>query len=183
MKKPVLTAAVAMLTLAACNKTETTGVETNEATAGNDLINEANGLSTAEVDTAFVGEAMQGDNAEVAIGRLAVAQGASQSVKNFGKMLVDDHGAHKEKLKALALTAGLPVTDDPSAEGKSNLEKLQALRGDAFDKQFKTMMVEDHTKDIAKYEKQAESNDSETAALAKETLPTLRKHLEAANAL
>jgi len=45
------------------------------------------------------------------------------------------------------------------------------------------MMVEDHTKDITKYEKQAASADAQTAALAKKTLPTLRKHLDVAKAL
>ena len=44
-------------------------------------------------------------------------------------------------------------------------------------------MIEDHRKDIEKYEKQSDSPDAETADLATKTLPTLRKHLEAANAL
>ena len=44
-------------------------------------------------------------------------------------------------------------------------------------------MVEDHNKDIAKYEKQANAGDAKTAALAKDTLPTLRKHLGLAKAL
>jgi len=50
-------------------------------------------------------------------------------------------------------------------------------------KKFGKMMVEDHTKDIGKYEKQASSGDADTAALAQKTLPTLRKHLEAAKSL
>jgi hypothetical protein len=45
------------------------------------------------------------------------------------------------------------------------------------------MMVEDHTKDIAKYEKQETDGDPQTSGLAKETLPTLRKHLVTANSL
>ena len=44
-------------------------------------------------------------------------------------------------------------------------------------------MIDDHKKDIAKYEKQASSGDPQTAALAKDTLPTLRKHLETAESL
>ncbi len=44
-------------------------------------------------------------------------------------------------------------------------------------------MVEDHNKDIANYEKQASSGNGKTAALAKDTLPTLRKHLELAKGL
>jgi putative membrane protein len=86
-------------------------------------------------------------------------------------------------LKTLAETAGVPVIDEPSAEGKANLQMLKALSGAEFDKQFKAMMIEDHTKDIAKYERQTASTDAQTAALAQKTLPTLRKHLDAANAL
>ena len=37
------------------------------------------------------------------------------------------------------------------------------------------MMVEDHTKDIGKYEKQASSGDADTAALAQKTLPDSSK--------
>jgi len=48
---------------------------------------------------------------------------------------------------------------------------------------FKQAMIEDHQKDIAKYEKQSSNGDPQTSALAKETLPTLRKHLETAQGL
>jgi putative membrane protein len=130
-----------------------------------------------------VTEAIKGDNGEVAIGELAQAQGQSQAVKDFGKLLVSDHGAHKQELATLAQASGIQVTSDPAAEAKANLEKLRTLRGAAFDKEFKAMMVQDHTKDIAKYEKQANSGDARTAALAQKTLPTLRKHLDAAKAL
>jgi len=104
-------------------------------------------------------------------------------VKDFGKLLVDDHGAHRQELKTLAAASGVSTTDEPTPEAKANLDKLKGLSGAEFDKQFKSMMIEDHTKDIAKYEKQASSGDAQTAALAKKTLPTLRKHLETANAL
>ena len=179
MKNLTLTAIGAALLLGACNKTDTADdvALTNGMTADTTV-------ATAEAfDATFIAEAMQGDNSEVAIGQLALAQGQSQKVKDFGKLLVDDHGSHKQELRSIAETASLPVTDEPSSEGKANLEKLKTLRGADFDKEFKTMMVEDHTKDIAKYENQAVSGHAETAALARKTLPTLRKHLEVANAL
>lgn len=142
-----------------------------------------NTAAATGVDAAFVTEAMKGDNGEVAIGKLAETQAMSQAAKDFGKMLATDHGAHKEKLDALAASAGLTSTGDPADEAKTNLAKLKTLNGAAFDKEFKRMMVEDHEKDIAKYEKQASGGDPQTAALAKETLPTLRKHLETAKSL
>ena len=179
MKILTLTTLAAVLVVGACNKTDTADdvALTNGTTAGT-TVAPADG-----VDAAFVVEALQGDNSEVAIGQLALAQGQSQKVKTFGKLLVDDHGSHKQELRSLAEANSLEVTDEPSAEGKANFEKLKALSGADFDKEFKAMMVEDHTKDIAKYEKQAASDHAQTAALAQKTLPILRKHLEDANAL
>jgi hypothetical protein len=43
-------------------------------------------------------------------------------------------------------------------------------------------MVADHKKDIKAYEKEAKKNDA-AGAYAKETLPTLKKHLETAQSL
>lgn len=185
MKNLGLTAMGAVLVLGACSKTDTYEPNVDEAIAIEDSTNAVTPGTTAAgtIDSTFIKEAMQGDNAEVAIGQLAQAQGSSQKVKDFGRLLVDDHGSHKQELKTLAATAGVAVTDEPSAEGKANLEKLKALSGAEFDEQFQAMMIEDHTKDIAKYERQAASSDQQTAALARKTLPVLRKHLDAANGL
>ena len=184
MRTHALTALAGALALAACNRSEPSAVE-NDIAALEDVTN-VDAETSAEAgtaDSAFVTDAMKGDNGEVAIGELAQAQGESQAVKDFGKLLVSDHGAHKQELATLAQASGISVTSEPTDEAKANLKKLKALQGAAFDKEFKAMMVEDHTKDIAKYEKQANSGDAQTAALAQKTLPTLRKHLDAANAL
>jgi len=182
MRTHTLAAIGATLVLGACSKSDTTATHNAEILNAVDNEVAANAKATG-IDTTFLTEAMEGDNGEVAIGQLAQTQGVSQRVKDFGKLLVDDHGAHKQELKTLAATTGVAVTDEPTAEAKSNLDKLKTLRGAEFDKQFKSMMIEDHTKDIAKYEKQASSDDAQTAALAKKTLPTLRKHLDVAKAL
>jgi putative membrane protein len=185
MKTHALTAVAALFTVAACSRSEPTPADENQI-AASDAFNNATGETVTEnasVDSTFVTDAVKGDNGEVAIGKLAQAQGQSQAVKDFGTLLVSDHGAHKQELAALAQSAGISVSDEPTDEAKANLEKLRALHGAEFDKQFKMIMIEDHKKDIAKYEKQAASGDSQTAALAQKTLPTLRKHLDAANAL
>ena len=185
MRKTIpLISLAGMLAIAACQGNNTTATENTASADANGMVPVDNMAAPGgTVDTAFVTDAIKGDNSEVALGKLASTKASSQAAKAFGAMLVTDHGAHKTKLAALAAAAGSEVTDDPSEEGKANLDKLGKLSGAEFDKAFKTAMIEDHTKDIAKYEKQASSGDAQTAALAKETLPTLRKHLEAANAL
>jgi putative membrane protein len=167
--------------------------QNNGSTANNDTLAVENLMvqnadlgnvpSTAAVDAAFLTEAMKGDNSEVALGKIAQSKGSSQGVKDLGTMLVTDHGAHKTQVAALAQQAGVPVTDEISDEAKTLETKLNGLSGAAFDKAFVDAAVEDHQKDIAKYEQQAKSSDAQTAQLAQQTLPTLRKHLDTAKSL
>jgi putative membrane protein len=156
----------------------------NAMTANDMTATDMNGTAmTGTVDSAFLTDAMKGDNSEVALGKIAQSKGASQGVKDLGSMLVTDHGAHKTEVASLAQQAGVAVTDDIMDEAKTMETKLNGLSGDAFDKAFIAGAIEDHKKDIAKYEAQAKSGDAQTAALANKTLPTLRKHLETAQKL
>ena len=183
-----MVAIASVVALGACRQNTTADESAANDFAMNDVLvdngaaNMTN-VAATDIDTTFVTDALKGDNGEVAIGNLAAVQASSQAAKDFGRTLATDHGAHKQKLLALASAAGIPATDEPSDEAKTNLEKLKALKGADFDKEFKRMMVEDHEKDIAKYEKQASAGDPQTSALAKETLPTLKKHLETAKSL
>jgi putative membrane protein len=45
------------------------------------------------------------------------------------------------------------------------------------------MMVDDHKKDIREFEKESKSSNQQVAEFAKDTLPTLHEHLEAAQSL
>jgi putative membrane protein len=189
MRPLQLAIALSALALTACHReaasdeTASNDLSVNDvAVTDNETGNSMEAVSTG-IDAAFVTEAMEGDNGEVAIGNLAATQASSAAAKAFGQALATDHGGHKHKLQALASKAGVPITEEPSSEAKSNLEKLKALHGSEFDREFARMMVEDHEKDIAKYEKQASTGDPESSAMAKETLPTLRKHLAAAKSL
>ena len=171
--------------LGACQKNDTT-TGNNTLAVDNLTVENAdlgNVASAANIDTAFVTDGIKGDTAEVAIGQLAASKGSAQSVRDFGNMLVTDHGAHKQKLIDLANGAGIAVPQEPAEEGHSNLLKLQKLSGAEFDKTFAQILVESHKKGIAKNEAQAKSGDPQTARLAQETLPVLKKHLAMAESL
>ena len=171
--------------LAGCTqpKTSNDNLAANDALA-TDTNPAAPGVSAdTMVDAGFVADAMKGNNSEIAMGRMAQQMGESNAVKDFGALLAFDHAGANTRLKELATRAKLPLTDDLTDEAKAASAKLKALSGAAFDKEFKTMAVADHEKDIAKYEAQASSPNRDTAAYATATLPTLKKHLEAAKAL
>ncbi len=183
-------AAVATLALVACQKNADTGSNvaiTNDTSMTTTNTSESSDMGNvagaAIADKAFLTEAIKGDNAEVALGKLAATQASSDKAKELGTMLVTDHGAHKDKVASLLKAAGGTATDSSAPDAIATQNLLRGKSGAAFDAAFKKAAIADHQKDIAKYEKQAAGNDPATAQLAKDTLPTLKKHLAAAQAL
>ena len=190
MNKTAFALLAAGCALAGCNNRADDNLAANDMMANDMAMNDMamngadmNAAGATTADAAFVTEAMKGNNSEVAAGQMAIAQGGSQAVKDYGQMLVTDHGAANDKLKAIAASAGIPATDELTEEAKANAAKMKDMTGPVFNAEFKRMAIADHQKDIAKYEAQAKSSDAATAAYANETLPTLRKHLEAAQKL
>jgi len=138
----------------------------------------------APADVNFVTEALQGDSTEVALGKIAEQRGAAPQTRAYGHMLVEDHGAHFEKLAALARGMGLTPKDELSEDGVKTRTMLLALNGAPFDAAFKHHMVEDHLDDLGKYRRELlAAASADLRKLADETVPTLAKHLKAAQAL
>jgi putative membrane protein len=135
-----------------------------------------------KADERFLTEAMQGDLAEVQMGELAQQKGQSDRVKEFGQTLVKDHGDHSKKLQQLGQQMGATLPTEPSAKQRAEHEKLGKLMGTQFDRTFARQMVEDHRRDIAKYQAAAKK-PGPIGDLAKETVPTLQQHLKMAEDL
>jgi putative membrane protein len=129
--------------------------------------------STAEV----LAKLHQSNQKEIAAGKLAQKSGKSAKVKDYGKLLVKDHGEADKKVLALAREEkiDLPAPAAPSHD-------MSAMAGDAdFDLKFAQDMVADHKKDI---EEVSTARDTTTDPKLKKLLtglvPTLQKHLEVA---
>src|SRR5262245_45541936 len=138
--------------------------------------------SVAQAEKRFLTEAIQGDLAEMNIGKLAQDKGQADEVKQFGQMLERDHGDHLKEAEQMAEQMGITAPNTPSAEQQATHDILAKLFGDAFDKEFKRAMVKDRQWGIAKYRGQAQGNGP-LAQFAQQTVPTLEKHLKHAQAL
>jgi len=134
-------------------------------------------------DQKFAKEAIEGNLAEVQMSQLAQQNGTSQGVKDFGQMLVTDHGQANTKAQSVAQSLNVTPPNAPNAKQKKDYEKMSRMNGAAFDKAFAQHMVGDHKKDIAAYQKASKSKNQTVAGYASETLPTLQKHLQAAQSL
>jgi len=130
-------------------------------------------------DHEFYEEAAQGGIAEVELGKLAQQKAQSPDVKAFGAMMVKDHSAANEKLKAVAARKGVSLPTKPGIEHTATKAKLEVLSGATFDKSYVKSMIDDHEDDIEDFEEEVrEGKDADAKAFATEALPTLRTHLQ-----
>ncbi|MBV9923438.1 MAG: DUF4142 domain-containing protein [Acidobacteria bacterium] len=130
-------------------------------------------------DSKFVMNAAMGGMAEVELGRLAAQKGASDEVRQFGQRMVDDHSKANEELTRVASSKGMTPPTALDAKHQAEMQKLSALSGDKFDKEYVKMMLSDHKKDVAEFQKEASRGaDADIKAFASSTLPTLQEHLQ-----
>jgi putative membrane protein len=135
-------------------------------------------------DSSFYKNAAEGGMSEVELGQLAQQKASNPAVKDFGAMMVKDHTAANEKLKALAASKQVSLPDSPSVMQKASKTKLNMMSGDSFDKSYVKGMIDDHKQDIKDFQKEAsDGKDPEARAFASATLPTLQKHLEKIQAI
>ena len=158
------------------------GVDAN----GNATVN-SNSSAASQNDALrnnFWTTAAQGGIAEVELGKIAQTKAANAEVKNFARMMVEEHTKANNELKSLAAKRSLTLPTTMNAGNQATLTELQNLVGDAFDREYVAAMVDNHEADVQLFESQAaDDSDPEAKAFAAKTLPTLKKHLDMIKAI
>lgn len=143
------------------------------------------GAALGQFEQEFMAKAAEGGQFEVEVAKLAAEKASDPAVKNFAQMLVDDHGAANDKLREIATSHNLALPASLPEDKKKELERLGQLSGAEFDREFvKIAGLKDHRHDIDEFEKASQqAQNADVKNFAQSTLPTLKKHLEAAQKL
>ena len=137
-------------------------------------------LAASNPDASFYKHAAEGGISEVDAGTLAQDKGSDQKVKDFGAMMVKDHSAANEKLKALAAAKNLELPTSASMGQMATKAKLEVLTGKTFDKSYIKGQIKAHRETIVLFKKEiASGQDDDAKTFATATLPTLKAHLKA----
>jgi len=132
-------------------------------------------------DRTFLEKAAEGGMAEVEFGKLAERNAQSQEVKDFGKLMVDDHSKANDELNQIASQAGATLPAGLSTSDNTTKEHLSKMQGDAFDKAYMRHMVADHQQDVSEFKQETTAGkDPQLKDWAAKTLPTLQQHLQLA---
>jgi putative membrane protein len=132
-------------------------------------------------DAHFVREAALGGMAEIQLGRLAADRGSNEVVKAFGERMVVQHGAAADQLNAAAQKENVTLPTKLSSREQQTYDRLAHLSGSAFDRAYAKDMVEDHEKDLADFQNEANTGKNENMkAVAAQTIPMIQEHLNQA---
>jgi putative membrane protein len=132
-------------------------------------------------DQAFVNDAARGGEMEVKLGQLAEQKGAAAAVKEFGSRMVKDHTRLNAELSATAKSVGLTVPNTISSEQRAEYDELAMVKGTKFDTQYINMMVQDHTEDLAAFQKEVNATrDAKLKGAVEVAIPVIEEHLKMA---
>jgi putative membrane protein len=125
--------------------------------------------SVSAADKKFAENAAKGGMMEVAWGKAAASKGQNNDVKQFGSRMVKDHSKAGDELKGIASKKGITLpSEEPSANFKT-------------DKTYMDMMVKDHEKDLAEFQKEAKNGgDPDLKKFADKTSKMISSHLSEA---
>ena len=164
------------------NKAQTSNANNSNATSAS---GERTAMSTMNSkDRDFVMDAAQGGMMEVELGRWAAQKSTNEAIKQFGRRMADDHTKANTELMSLATSKGITLPTELDPKHRAEITKLLRLSGEEFDRAYSKLMLSDHTKYVAAFEKQSTKGaDADIKAFATSTLPTLQEHLTLAKAL
>jgi putative membrane protein len=132
-------------------------------------------------DKTFATEAAHGGLAEVQMGQLALQKASSPQVKEFAQLMVTGHTQANQDLMQLAKAENLTLPTQLDPKHKSEMDRLSAMSGNAFDAAYMQHMVQDHKKTVADFQKQAQSgSDPALKSFAQKYLPIIQQHLQMA---
>jgi putative membrane protein len=98
----------------------------------------------------------------------------------LAQRMVTDHTQANQELMQLAKSKNLDLPTKMDAKHKADMDR-RGMNGSASDTAYMQDMVQDHQKDVAEFQKQAQSgSDPEVKSFAVKYLPVLQQHLQMA---
>ncbi len=159
---------------------ESSGASTRESGASS----AQSGASASKVSSneeKMIRQLAEANMAEINTGKLAQDKAQSSEVKSFAKKMVDDHTKALDDLKQLAQSKGVTLPTEPNKQQMEVEQKLQALSGEKFDRQYmKQAGDRAHKQTHQLLQKAAKADDTDLKNYATKTMPAVEGHQQMA---
>lgn len=135
--------------------------------------------TTSHKASSFIKEASEGNQAEIALANLAEQKSQNSEIKQLAQMIREDHQQAQQKLQTIAQAHGVTLDQTPTWTQRRAQNKLEKLNGAEFDQTYAKDMLEDHAKDINKFQKAAQDlEESDVKEYAQECVSKMQTHLQ-----
>lgn len=162
----------------------TPGVLRPGALGADSSVNGSGGVDVQGLrDRLFLQTAAQGAAAEIQLGQLALQKTGNDAVKKFAQRMIDDHAAIARSLKPFGDELGV-LDARPTKADKQSYDRLSALSGADFDREYLAEMVRDHHKDLQDFALEAENaGDPELKEIVARDQIVIARHTRMADRL
>ena len=130
----------------------------------------------------FLKMAAEGNQAEIALGQLALQHAESAEVKQFGATMIQDHQKANQEVQQLASEERVQLPRRMSEKQKVKQTHLAQLSGKAFDMAYMPYIMKDHRHEVKQFQETAQQlHNPDVKTWAVKMLPVLQHHLELAS--
>ncbi len=111
-------------------------------------------------DMPFVREAPSANLMEISLGQMAQSKASNPAVKQFAQRMVADHNNLQNQLTSVASTSGQSFTPTMDSRHQNQINQLQGLSGAEFDRNYMSLMIRAHQRDVSHFQTQSQSANS-----------------------
>jgi len=141
-------------------------------------------ISLSSLDKTFLHDTSQSNLGELAMKHVVDHKATDPRDKQFAQEMDREHRQAQTELRRLASRVRYKLPDDVDETEKQVMARLQRERKARFAESYKSAMVEDHAKDIAKTRTEIKrGRNPQVKAFAREMLAVLQNHLRMAREL
>ncbi|MBB5189678.1 putative membrane protein [Silvimonas terrae] len=133
----------------------------------------------SQQDASFLAEAQRTAITGQDLARMAMQQALAPAIKTLASKLFEDHGVISLKLKTLAQQKQRQDASAPDAAQQQDMEHLYGLQGDKFEAEWIKIQTKASQDAVVAWSQEvANGSDPQVVALARQTLPVLKAHLD-----
>ena len=136
--------------------------------------------ATAMAPQEYVTQAASSDMFEIESSQLAANQAENADVKNYARMMIDDHTKTTNELKTIAASVEPRLTVSPTLppEMQTKLDQLKNAKGAEFDRMYITQQVPAHENALQLHRGFAQNGqEKQLKDFAQKTSEAVQKHL------
>jgi putative membrane protein len=131
----------------------------------------------------FIQKGLEDGQAEIEASKVAQSVSKNPRIVRYATMIVADHAAMADDLEKIAINNKVRGGDSISTDHRQNIANIKALSGKDFDRSYIQMMVNTHQSAVKSFKTAATDKIEEIQKFARNTIPTLKLHLDSANAI